>query len=73
MISSADPPLLQIRSLLVCVVPASTVPKSITPEVVSHPCSLVSNASSAIGDVVALPVKSMFLLPPLVQNWRRFW
>ena len=55
------------------VVPAITVPKSIVPEVVSQPPSPVSVATSAMGEVVALPVNRTFLLPPVVQNSRRLW
>ena len=55
------------------VVPARTVPKSIVPEVMSQPPSLVSVASSAMGAVVALPVNRTFLLPPVVQNSKRLW
>ena len=65
-ISSAEPPVLQIRMRRVTICPASTCPKFMIPDG-SQPPSAVSTVSWPIGAVVALAVNSTYSVPPFVQ------
>ena len=72
MICSAEPPELQIRMLFTVLVPACTLPKSMT-RFGSHPPSLVEMEMFAMGALVALAEKKTFCVPPLDQKVRKLW